>query len=1178
VTHSDQQDGSFAPRPNEETKTLVQQKPLHDQKQSFSKRKSRGLLSRLLIATSSLCIFIAILLGALFAALSRSPLELPFMSERVAIALEQQIGQGVDVDVGRTVLERTGRGLELHVQDIAIRDLDRQVILRAPDALLSFDPLRIFKFPLQPKSLELKGVVVKVSIARDGTMAFSATGESGTGVQPNASTATRQATSTASQVNQERLNQGLAALALIAKNGTSGNLSTIKIEEAVLLVDDQRIGQQLRFHNLSLSFESFEKGTAVASGSLAKDKLVTPFSLDIKTIAENYSFTLKTSNVNEKLIASALGMTELPFEQTGKFNGKAELLSNPKGQILSAETQLELFDGSVLFKGVAAKPFRIQQALLRARWRGSLSVIDQADLMIEGEDYSISLAGPVSLPTETDPWIRFEGKGKDWSISGLTPQEPKILARDVGMKLAVKEDGKLILLDKMSFSGPDVDLQLSGKLASTPLGMKLSANGALGAMPLRNAIRLWPSFLAPQTRAFFARTVQAGKLRRLELSLDLPEWALDGQTKDRFLPPDTLKLEASVEGGAIQFSTGLPLLSGVTGQGRMNLKQAEGSATVAQVQLRGGKTIPLTENSFSITGLDGLQPKATARFRAQTPLENVVELLKYPDLKEAFVSNISSENLKGQFDGRGSVTLPLGVALKARDILTEFKGTMTSVSIDNAIGKDRLDNATLSLNSDASGFEVKGKGLWQNIPVSVELDRDSVDKSAAAVLSFMLDDAGLKRFGVSLGQPISRPIPIRIKTLREEGAALKANVEADLTPIAIDGLIPGLRKASGRPGKLTFDALERSGGYALQNISLDSGVASIKGTAELSNGAITSAKFNLFRLSPGDNVRLDYERTATGQKAVIRGNNFDARPFLKTEMQNPLSRGVSSGRNSDPSDLEIDLKTTLLSGFGGEVLTAPEMRLRRRGDNIRDVNLTGRLNGKSLQITGNSGENGARPITVATEDAGAFLRFIDVYTRMVGGQLTGQLSGTGKQVSGILQVNNFSLRNEPAVRRLVQSAPVPNTAAQNAAGEQVRRADTSDARFTKMRLQFALDNGKTTIRDAVIFGPEIGITFNGLVDNSRDRVSLSGTFVPAYGLNNALSQIPVFGNLLTGARNEGVLAVTFGVTGKASEPNVTINPLSAITPGIFRKIFEFRNETTGTLPINPTNSGTNPNN
>ena len=96
----------------------------------------------------------------------------------------------------------------------------------------------------------------------------------------------------------------------------------------------------------------------------------------------------------------------------------------------------------------------------------------------------------------------------------------------------------------------------------------------------------------------------------------------------------------------------------------------------------------------------------------------------------------------------------------------------------------------------------------------------------------------------------------------------------------------------------------------------------------------------------------------------------------------------------------------------------------------------------------------------------------------------------------------------------------------------------------------------------MIFGQQIGLTFNGLIDQQRDRVSLSGTFIPAFGLNNALSQVPVVGSLLTGGRNEGLLAVTFGVSGRASQPNITVNPLSAVAPGIFRKMFEFRNETT----------------
>ncbi len=72
--------------------------------------------------------------------------------------------------------------------------------------------------------------------------------------------------------------------------------------------------------------------------------------------------------------------------------------------------------------------------------------------------------------------------------------------------------------------------------------------------------------------------------------------------------------------------------------------------------------------------------------------------------------------------------------------------------------------------------------------------------------------------------------------------------------------------------------------------------------------------------------------------------------------------------------------------------------------------------------------------------------------------------------------------------------------------------------------------------------------------------------MPAYGLNNAFAQIPIVGNILAGGRNEGLLAVTFGVSGKASQPTVSVNPLSAVAPGIFRKIFEFRNDRTGAVP------------
>ena len=81
------------------------------------------------------------------------------------------------------------------------------------------------------------------------------------------------------------------------------------------------------------------------------------------------------------------------------------------------------------------------------------------------------------------------------------------------------------------------------------------------------------------------------------------------------------------------------------------------------------------------------------------------------------------------------------------------------------------------------------------------------------------------------------------------------------------------------------------------------------------------------------------------------------------------------------------------------------------------------------------------------------------------------------------------------------------------------------------------------------------IKLDGAVDFDRDRLNVVGTFVPAYGVNNLFSQIPLFGPILGGGSNEGLFAVNFRATGAASAPQLTINPLSAIAPGLFRKIF-----------------------
>src|SRR4029077_18267855 len=92
---------------------------------------------------------------------------------------------------------------------------------------------------------------------------------------------------------------------------------------------------------------------------------------------------------------------------------------------------------------------------------------------------------------------------------------------------------------------------------------------------------------------------------------------------------------------------------------------------------------------------------------------------------------------------------------------------------------------------------------------------------------------------------------------------------------------------------------------------------------------------------------------------------------------------------------------------------------------------------------------------------------------------------------------------------------------------------------------------------AVLKGPIIGGTIEGTIDYPANQVLMSGTFIPAYGLNNLPAQIPLFGLFFGANSNEGVFGMTFQVVGTPSKPDVRVNPLSALMPGLTRKIMEF---------------------
>lgn len=279
-------------------------------------------------------------------------------------------------------------------------------------------------------------------------------------------------------------------------------------------------------------------------------------------------------------------------------------------------------------------------------------------------------------------------------------------------------------------------------------------------------------------------------------------------------------------------------------------------------------------------------------------------------------------------------------------------------------------------------------------------------------------------------------------------------------------------------------------------------------------------------------------------KATVRGEVFDGRNIIRL---------ATSGREPDTKgkpktiDFDLDVKLGAIAGFSGEAVRSLDLKLSRRAGTIKAFTLNGKV-GRDATIIGDIRARGqGQVLYIETSDAGALFRFTDIYTKIIGGQMWVAMdppSSSPSPQEGLVNVRDFAVRGEQALDRVSANNGGPN-------------GQSNGVAFSRARAEFSRHNNQLSIKDAVVRGPTVGATIEGNIDYQANQVRMSGTFVPLYGLNNVFGQIPIVGLFLGGGSNEGLIGVTYEVVGSPNQPVLRVNPISAMAPGVLRKIFEF---------------------
>jgi len=242
----------------------------------------------------------------------------------------------------------------------------------------------------------------------------------------------------------------------------------------------------------------------------------------------------------------------------------------------------------------------------------------------------------------------------------------------------------------------------------------------------------------------------------------------------------------------------------------------------------------------------------------------------------------------------------------------------------------------------------------------------------------------------------------------------------------------------------------------------------------------------------------------------------------------------------------------------GQLTLGPQREVRdlsahllREGEDWRIARIDARfVNGRQLNLRADS-TAGKRALTFLSDDLGSTLSLLDVTNNIVGGRVTvtGQVSdATGNRIAhGHIEGEDYSLVRAPAFARILSLASLSGV------GSMLSGAGIP---FTTLRGDFDYNSNHLVIQNLLAYGGAIGVTANGLIQLGQDRLDLQGTIVPAYSLNSIIGTIPVIGSLLLGGEGQGLFAANYQASGSAADPQIRVNPLSALTPGFLRRLFQ----------------------
>src|SRR6266478_1491100 len=1093
-------------------------------------------VKRLAVVIGVLIVIFAGCFGGLWWRLGAGPINLEMATPWLAAAIEENIGHGNTVEVGGTQIERAGRiRIAVRIRDIIVRDRDHVVVATAPKAEVKLSGTALLMGQLRAESLNLVDAELAVRITPDGYVTVS-TGDTerplATGVAskrqaggtpplaqgsaampapaaPPSAGAAQSGTAPAVAGNRDTtsgLLAGLDWLDSLSLTGLDGqNLNEIGLKNGNLIVDDQQRGNKWNFENISLSLRR-PSGGGVAlqvgeEGSHAWSLRVTvgPPANGVRSV------DIRADKVSTTNILLALRLKDLTYGADLPLSGELKGELGRDGLPTYFRGKISAGAGTIIDSDTPDYPMGIDSAEMNVEWDSGRRVLVAPFKIISGSN-RITLLAHLEPPNDAVSDRQLGLSGGTVVLAAIDPEQPPLIFNRIAIGVRFDTDKRRVLLTQADISNGEIGIAGTGNVdySAEPRLTLGFAGTPMSASALK---RMWPTLIVPEVREWVIERVERGSLQRIEVGVNSPIRNLSRRGPP--IPDDGLAVNIIASGVTLHPVDELPLVHDADLKARVTGRTATVTIGQAASDTPAGRKLNISDFVFEVPDMAPKPAPARVKFRIDGPVPAAAEVLALDRLSEFSGTLVDPNSSKGTVSAVVTLGLPIKRALTKADTTYAITADLGGFAADRLVMNQKLEASALKVIANNQGYQVKGEVKINGQAASMDY-RKPMEGDADIKLRATLDDASRARLGLDLGPAVSGAIPIKlVGKIGGPDRDSRLGIDADLTSLKLDNILPGWVKLPGKSSRAVFNVVQKQQSTRLEDIVIDGGGVSIKGSLEVDQN----------------------------------GDVIDGRGFIKSTISGREADARSKTRSID---FDVDLKLGAVAGFYGEALRSVDCKLSRRNGTIRSFALSGKL-GRDTPLTGElrGHAQGREVIYLETNDAGAFFRFTDTYAKMVGGQLAFAMDPPTVEPStkeGLINVRDFTVKGESSLDRVAAGGP---------AGVQ------NGIAFSRLRAEFSRQNGQLTIREGVVKGPLIGATIEGSIDYPGNQVRMSGTFVPMYGLNNMFGQIPIVGLFLGGGSNEGLIGVTYEVVGTPGQPVLRVNPISAMAPGVLRKIFEF---------------------